>query len=595
MTEYIILILIFLTPPFTVFLKNLVWDVYFYQIKEFRFDRYWTHIRWDYEGTNRNKWLTFIKLIGFSLLIFIYDIPPIALIGLAIVWVIWAFEGMTLLSDIVGKFPVRPSVKNPRNIIIFFLCIFTYVLLHFIVASPFAFLNRTVETQGIIDPSTLTNGPIIVISDVYLALVLLTMLSLIFDLASPLISGIFVIATAPISRLRRFLTILRAKKKYATIIGQIDLVGITGSLGKTSTKEILYELIKNSRVTEKTPENFNTSFGVASAILNSINKSTEVFIAEIGAYKKNEIAEVVKKFPPDISIITDLGTQHIGLFGGEKELVKAKSEIFTEGKADGTVITNGDNEKCRKLEKVATGKFVLVTTTKKNLKLIQANKKDTTVVIFADKQSTKNEQAHYKVTGLQKDIKISIPKNNDHLLSNYLLTIAAASEIGLTPKEIETSFSKIDIHFSRISIETGDNNTIIVNDSFTSNTKGFVAAVEKVQEIYDEETSLGDIKVTGESKRILVTKGIYELGKYKRSIYKTIVTRISESIDIVISSDPLLRQMVTEANENIEVIRARKISEFIYRIRTTAQPGDIILLEGKLHPGIIQAVVSDKF
>lgn len=108
------------------------------------------------------------------------------------------------------------------------------------------------------------------------------------------------------------------------------VIAITGSFGKTTTKYLLYDLLRHTYDTSFIPDNINTALGIADFILQrKVAATTEYFIVEMGAYKIGDIAAACRVVRPDISLITALGDQHIERFGSFSNLVAAKNEIFS--------------------------------------------------------------------------------------------------------------------------------------------------------------------------------------------------------------------------------------------------------------------------
>ena len=105
------------------------------------------------------------------------------------------------------------------------------------------------------------------------------------------------------------------------------IIGITGSYGKTSSKELLSQLLEEHFETVKTLKNENTEISIARRILNAVNPGVAIFVMEVGAYKRGEIARVCRMAPPDVAWITAIGNQHIDLFGGQENIKRAKFEI----------------------------------------------------------------------------------------------------------------------------------------------------------------------------------------------------------------------------------------------------------------------------
>lgn len=104
-------------------------------------------------------------------------------------------------------------------------------------------------------------------------------------------------------------------------------IGITGSFGKTSTKDILYQIISKKYLTLKTPKSYNTLMGISRTINSDLNKPMELFIVEMGTFRIGEISKLSKFVKPNIAIITQIGPQHLSTLKTEANVLKAKLEI----------------------------------------------------------------------------------------------------------------------------------------------------------------------------------------------------------------------------------------------------------------------------
>src|SRR3990167_10670397 len=138
--------------------------------------------------------------------------------------------------------------------------------------------------------------------------------------------------------------IVSSAKKKIDRLENLKVVAITGSFGKTSTKDILYALLWKKYRVVKTPTSFNTKLGVSQTILEDIKENTQIFIAEAGAYKKGEIAEIAKLLNPSIGIITAVAPQHLGKFGSLENIAKAKFELVENLAKNGVAILNNESE-----------------------------------------------------------------------------------------------------------------------------------------------------------------------------------------------------------------------------------------------------------
>src|SRR4030042_3311816 len=151
-----------------------------------------------------------------------------------------------------------------------------------------------------------------------------------------------------------------ALKKYTTRKARIKreefknllVIGITGSYGKTSTKEFLYSILVQKygeRAVLKTEKNLNTEIGIALAILNDLNADHKFFICEMGAYKMGEIRESCQISRPRIGILTGINEQHMAIFGSQENIIKGKYELIESLPPDGMAFFNVKSKYCAEL------------------------------------------------------------------------------------------------------------------------------------------------------------------------------------------------------------------------------------------------------
>ncbi len=124
----------------------------------------------------------------------------------------------------------------------------------------------------------------------------------------------------------------------------LDVIGITGSYGKTSSKNILNDILSVKFNVLPTPKNYNTTYGLMLSINNYLDKFTEVFIAEMGAFKVGEIKELCDFVQPKYGILTTIGTAHLESFGSIENIQKGKFELIESLPSDGVAVLNKDDE-----------------------------------------------------------------------------------------------------------------------------------------------------------------------------------------------------------------------------------------------------------
>jgi len=210
-----------------------------------------------------------------------------------------------------------------------------------------------------------------------------------------------------------------------------EVIGITGSFGKTTTKEFLYTILSSKFKSAKTKENFNTDLGVAISIIENVKPETEIFIAEIGAYTIGEINAVTNFVNPKYGILTGIGNQHIDLFGSQQNIIKGKKELLEALPQNGTAYVNADSQYFNDLTENIPAK----------------------ISSFSIKSKTSNiyaQNIERKSTGLTFDFvygKVSFiaQTNLENLseISNLLPCIAIAIDLGISPEGIKKSVQNL--------------------------------------------------------------------------------------------------------------------------------------------------------
>ena len=155
---------------------------------------------------------------------------------------------------------------------------------------------------------------------------------LVISLFLPLVILVAHYLTLPFEKIIQIYYINRAKKKLKNFKGK--KIAIVGSFGKTSLKNILYEILKEKYKTIMTPKNYNTPMGITKTVLKELKQDTEIAIFEMGAKREGEIKKLMEIVAPDIGILTAIGQQHIETFGNLKTVIKTKNELVTNFNGD---------------------------------------------------------------------------------------------------------------------------------------------------------------------------------------------------------------------------------------------------------------------
>ena len=316
----------------------------------------------------------------------------------------------------------------------------------------------------------------------------------------PLTAAVSVGLTAPLSDLIKWLVIGLAKVKLLLFHRWLLVIGITGSFGKTSTKEILTHVLAAKFKVVKTRETTNTLIGVAKTVLFQLPLKTEVFVVEMGAYKIGEIASICRLVRPKIGVLTGINEQHLGLFGSQENIIKAKSELLLALPKTGLAVVNGVNPITKKLA--------------------------------ADWAPTKYYRAGNFKTNLI----------GRHQQLNIAAAVAVAKYLGVK----QVNLNNIPHFKTALSQTHGLKGATIINDSYNSNPDGFAAAI-------------GLVKSSRAKQKLLLTSGIIELGRQSDAVHQRLAVAASPVFDLILTTKAeVSRTFGAELMTEAEVIKKLK-------------------------------------
>src|SRR3990167_1710243 len=330
-----------------------------------------------------------------------------------------------------------------------------------------------------------------------------------------------------------FIAALKVKNSNAVFIG------ITGSYGKTSTKEFLFQILSHKYKVGKTEKNYNSEIGVALSILKNLKSDTEYFIAELGAYKKVEIKTICGIIHPKYGILTAIGNQHLNLFGSKKNLIEAKSELLEVLPPDGVAFIN---------KNIREWKY------------------------FSNK--TKAEKEYFSIDEIPPDIKTNLPGR--HNLQNLLPCIALASHLGLDRSVILETIMNLKPIQDRLTQKKGPNESMVLDDSYSSNVEGFIAAIN----------AAGQINST---HKLIISRGLIELGEEKKTSYQKIVDEINKSNLTLLTTDALFKKLDTRN----KVVAFQNEGKLLNYVKEKSDKNTLIVIEGRFEPKILKSLISN--
>lgn len=379
----------------------------------------------------------------------------------------------------------------------------------------------------------------------------------------------------PLERTINGAYLLSARKRIKTL--QPRVIGITGSYGKTSTKYILHQILSQKFNTLMTPDSYNTPMGICKVIRGDLAPEHEIFIVEMGAYKRGDIRELCNLASPEIGILTAVGPQHLERFKSIENIAKGKYELIESLPSDGLAVFNCDNEICAELadkreqdggpvRRYATEPFPVPSVSGK-VNLTATNIRHTTEGLAFT--------AHIGVdTADIADAEIQTQLLGQHNVSNILAATAVAIECGMTLEEIRQAIANVEPVPHRLQLTTGVGDVTIIDDSFNANPVGAKAALEVLTEI-------------GDGKKVLVTPGMVELGEREYEENKRFGEQAANACDLVIlvgptRTTPILDGLKAAEYPSQQIIVARNLEEVKQHLATQVKAGDVVLFENDL-------------
>ncbi len=419
-------------------------------------------------------------------------------------------------------------------------------------------------------------------------------LSITFTLLRTLVPVFVALAVGAIylpSEIQKRRIIAQATAKVAAVKPQ-NIIGITGSYGKTSTKSFLTTLLSAKYPTFSTAGGTNINIAIAQQILREFppaapkglpNPTNVQMVIEMAAYTKGEIANICRTTPPNLGIWLAVNEQHISLFGGIEGTVTAKYELIAALPPHGLAILNGDDPRVMAKCKDWPGRKIIFSL------------QDPTADYYATEINVEPEMLHFTlqqsgesasqrvsesatlhfppsndqlpITNHQ--LRISVPLAGRHNLSNLLAAIAAAHETGMTLPEIAEAAKNLRSLPGTLAPRKGRKNTILIDSSYSSNPTGVRAALNYLS-IFDGK------------KKIMLFPGIIELGDESDRIHRELGAEIAKVCDVLILIKEEFAAPIVEGVANqIEVFRNLDDGEILRRLNLVTGRDTVLLFEGR--------------
>lgn len=308
---------------------------------------------------------------------------------------------------------------------------------------------------------------------------------------------------------------------YRNQLNQATFIGITGSNGKTSTKDMLHQVLSTHFKTQKTVGNYNNHIGVPLTIL-SLDDDVEMAVIEMGMDHLLEIDFLTKMVKPDIAIITNIGNAHLATMGSLENIIQAKLEIVIGLQKNGVLIINGDDDLLIKQAKKLPCQQLTFGERKTNHLYLTSIDQDENTLRF----TVSNNETVYEM-----------PLIGKHQAVNSLAVIQAARLVELSDQDIQSGLRHVQLSAQRNEVQVFGSVTII-NDTYKSNPESVEAAIQTL-------TSLPDRK-----RKIFIMGDMVDMGDQAISLHRRMGEFIAEStIDLVLGSGDLTQHTIASITE----------------------------------------------
>lgn len=367
----------------------------------------------------------------------------------------------------------------------------------------------------------------------------------------------------PVEAWIRGFYIKRAKKKlFSEQYKNLIRVGVTGSYGKTSCKNILAKMLAKKYTVASSPSSYNTPLGF-SLTVNNILDEHEVFVFEMGLRYRRDIKYLAQLFRPMHGVLTGIGTQHIETMRTVENIKNEKAELLRALPTDGIAVLNGESEKCVELfsELELENKFLVSVTDGDN--------------VFASVQDIKMsaEGCEFEMTMGGEVVKCKTKLLGKHNIQNILMCGAMAYKLGVSLGLIAEAVGELEAIPHRLEMVKSGNGIIILDDSYNASEDGIRAALE-VLSFFD-------------GKKVVQTPGLVEQGKFGYDANFKIGQMIADIADEVIvvnelNKDALINGLKDAGFENTKIHFVSSLDGAKELYAKLLSKGDVLLISNDL-------------
>ena len=335
----------------------------------------------------------------------------------------------------------------------------------------------------------------------------------------------------------------------------IPVVAVTGSVGKTSTKDIISSVLGENYKVLKTEGNLNNHIGLPFTLLKLEDHTAAVI--EMGMSNFGEISLLTRIAKPTIAVITNIGTSHIGILGSRENILKAKLEILEGLQPGGKLIINNDNDLLHEYSKNHDNQNIITYGIENSSEFM------------ASRITLHENSSNFILSKSSSKFNISVPVGGKHFIYNALCAFSIGNTLKIDSSKIINGINNFELTKSRMDIQKSKNEVTIINDSYNAS--------------YDSmKASLEYLKNLSAKRKIAVLGDMLELGDYSKELHEKVGIEVHKNnINVLITVGNYSKYIFDMANSlGIEnSYHFINNSEAIIFLKQFLKPKDVVLLK----------------